>query len=118
QLTLIVIGALLVYGLLRIAFYSRQAAYLEETIRAQASRDSNFLETVRAMQGIKLYGREDQREVLWHNHYVDTQNALIRSGRLSILQSSSNGLLFGLENVLVIYFGASMVIETTLTVGM
>lgn len=118
KLTLVVVGALLIYGLLRLAFYARQAAYLEETIRAQASRDSNFLETVRAMQGVKLYGREDQREVLWHNHYVDTQNALIRSGRLSILQTSGNAMLFGLENVLVVYLGATMVMDTTLSVGM
>jgi ATP-binding cassette subfamily B protein RaxB len=118
KLTVVVLAALAIYALLRFALYSRQATYLEETIRTQAKRDSNFLETLRAMQGVKLHGRENQREVLWHNHYVDTQNAMIRSGRLSILQSGSNGLLFGLENIFVIYLGAAMVMQNALSVGM
>ena len=118
KLALVVLAALAIYGLLRLAFYRRPAADLEETSRSQPQRESNFLETLRAMQGIKLHGREAQREVLWHNHYVDTQNAQIRAGRLQLLQSSSNSTLFGLENILVIFLGASMVMAGTLTVGM
>ena len=50
--------------------------------------------------------------------YAEVINSEIRLGRLNISFDSFNRLLFGLENVLVIYFAALMVMANSLSVGM
>jgi len=70
------------------------------------------------MQTIKLFGNESQRQGIWQNRYAEVINSEIRLGRLNISFDSFNKLLFGLENVLVIYFAALLVISNSLFVGM
>ncbi|MFT6779810.1 MAG: ATP-binding cassette subfamily B protein RaxB, partial [Paraglaciecola sp.] len=65
---------------------------------------------------IKLFGNESQRQGIWQNRYAEVINSEIRLGRLNISFESFNKLLFGLENVLVIYFAAIMVMANSLTV--
>ncbi|MFZ5841534.1 MAG: peptidase domain-containing ABC transporter [Pseudomonadota bacterium] len=117
-LTGVVVGALVLYCLFRWALYLPIKAATEEQIVATAKKDSNFMETVRAVQGIKLFGREAQREALWHNHFAESLNAGIRLGRLGVGYNTANQFIFGLENIIVIYLGAMAVIESSLTVGM
>ena len=117
-LTAVVSVALVVYGLIRWALYLPLKTATEEQIVATAKKDSNFMETVRAVQGIKLFGREAQREAIWHNHFAESLNAGIRLGRLSIGNHTANQFVFGLENIVVIYLGAMAIIENSLTVGM
>jgi|CXWL01.1.fsa_nt_gi ATP-binding cassette subfamily B protein RaxB len=118
KLTLVIGVALLIYCLIRWALYLPIRMATEEQIVATAKKDSNFMETVRAVQGIKLFGREAQRETIWHNHFAESLNAGIRLGRLSISYHTANQLIFGLENIIVIYLGAMAVIQSSLTVGM
>ena len=59
-----------------------------------------------------------QRQGIWQNRYAEVINSEIRLGRLNISFDSFNKLLFGLENVLVIYFAAIMVMANSLSVGM
>ncbi len=118
SLTVVVLVAVLFYSAVRVATYQRQADLVSEGIAAKARTDSNFLETLRAMQVVKLQGRELRREILWHNRFVDTQNASIRSGRLRNAQMAINAVTFGVENLLVVFLGAKLVIAGSLTVGM
>ena len=87
-------------------------------IQNSAKEQSNFLENIRGMQTIKLFGNESQRQGIWQNRYAEVINSEIRLGRLNISFDSFNKLLFGLENVLVIYFAALMVMSNSLSVGM
>ena len=87
-------------------------------IQSSAKEQSNFLENIRGMQTIKLFGKESQRQGGWQNCYVEVINNEIRLGRLEISFDSFKKLLFGLENVLVIYFAAIMVMANSLSVGM
>jgi ATP-binding cassette subfamily B protein RaxB len=118
KLTAVVLGAIALYTLIRLALYRPRHQATEEMIQSSAKEQSNFLENIRGIQTIKLFGNESQRQGIWQNRYAEVINAEIRLGRLNISFESFNKLLFGLENVLVIYFAALMVMANTLSVGM
>ena len=61
QLALVVICAVVVYALLRWALYKPLRERTEASIIATAKEQSNFMETVRGMQSIKLFGQQSQR---------------------------------------------------------
>lgn len=118
KLTTVVLAAIALYTLVRLALYRPLHQATEEMIQASAKEQSNFLENIRGMQTIKLFGNETLRQGIWQNRYAEVINSEIRLGRLNISFDSFNKLLFGLENVLVIYFAALMVMANSLTVGM
>ena len=118
KLSVIVLIAIAIYAVFRIAMYRPLRQMSEELIVNQAKEQSNFMETVRGIQTIKLFGREVQRQSVWHNKYADSLNSGIRVGHLNIGYKAFNKIIFGFENVLVIYFAAMLVMEGDLTVGM
>lgn len=118
KLSIIVLVAIAIYAIFRIGMYRPLRQMSEEVIVNQAKEQSNFMETVRGIQTIKLFGREVQRQSVWHNKYADSLNSGIRVGHLNIGYEAFNKIIFGLENVLVIYFAAILVMEGDLTIGM
>jgi len=118
KLTLVVLGAIAIYTIIRLALYRPLHQATEEMIQSSAKEQSSFLENIRGMQTIKLFGNESQRQGIWQNRYSDVINSEIRLGRLNISFDAVNKLLFGLENVLVIYFAATLVMSNALSVGM
>ncbi len=118
KLTTVVLSAIILYTIVRLALYRPLHQATEEMIQNSAKEQSNFLENIRGIQTIKLFGNESQRQGVWQNRYAEVINSEIRLGRLNIIFDSFNKLLFGLENVLVIYFSAIMVMGNTLSVGM
>ncbi|ASP46536.1 peptidase domain-containing ABC transporter [Cognaticolwellia beringensis] len=118
KLTAVVLVAIALYTIVRLALYRPLHQATEEMIQNSAKEQSNFLENIRGMQTIKLFGNESQRQGVWQNRYAEVINSEIRLGRLNISFDSFNKLLFGLENVLVIYFAAIMVMSNSLSVGM
>jgi ATP-binding cassette subfamily B protein RaxB len=117
-LTKIVLAVVILSFLIQIAFYYPNRRVTEESIVATAKEDSNFLESIRAIQAIKLFSNETARQNTWLNRYAEVINADIRIGKLNIIESALNGLLWGVETAAVIYFGALAVINGSLTVGM
>ena len=118
KLTAVVLGAIALYTVVRLALYRPLHQATEEMIQNSAKEQSSFLENIRGMQTIKLFGNESQRQGVWQNRYAEVINSEIRLGRLNISFDSFNKLLFGLENVLVIYFATIMVMANSLSVGM
>jgi len=109
KLTFVVLAATLLYTIIRLILYAPLKQLTEETIITSAKEDSNFMETVRGMQSVKLFGREPQRQAVWQNFYAEAMNAGIKLGKLNITYDSVNKLLFGLENIIVIYLAAKLV---------
>jgi len=118
QLALIVMSALLLYALLRLALYRVLWLRTEATIQAAAEENSTFIESVRAIQSLKLFNRESEREGQWLNRYAEVANANVRLGRTKIAFSTLNELIFGLETVVVVYLAARLALGNYLTVGM
>ncbi len=118
KLSLVVLIALVIYAAFRVAMYRPLRQMSEEMIITQAKEQTNFMETVRGIQTIKLFGREVQRQGVWHNKFADSLNAGIKVGHLNIGYEAFNKFIFGVENVLVVYFAALLVMDGDLTVGM
>ncbi|MGI2107724.1 peptidase domain-containing ABC transporter [Shewanella frigidimarina] len=118
KLTLVVVAAIFIYALLRLALYRPLHRATEESIQASAKEQTNFLENIRAIQTIKLFTCEPQRQNLWQNRYSEVINTDIRLGKLKISFDAMNKLLFGLENIIVVYLAASIVMSGGLTIGM
>ena len=102
----------------RVAMFPAMRRRSEEAIAAAARRDSNFMETVRSAQTIKVFGKEAQRQALWSNTYADALNAGVREGRLKLAYEGVNRVLFGGERVLVVYLAALQVMDGGMSVGM
>lgn len=117
-LATIALGFVLLSFLVQLAFYYPNRRITEESIVAEAKEDTSFLESIRAIQTIKLFSHETSRQNLWLNRYAEVINTNIRLGKLDIAETTFNSLIFGLESILVIYFGALIVIDGDLTVGM
>lgn len=117
-LTAVAVGFSVVYVLLRIGTYKPFHQLNEEQVVSQAKENSNFMETVRAIQGVKIFMKERQRTQVWQEKFTDALNNEIRIGRWNIGFNSANGLVFGFENILIIYCAASIVISGGMTLGM
>ena len=118
RLALVVLVALLLYLVVRLAAYRRFRDLSEAVILAGALEGSNFIESARAIQSIKLFNREADREGQWLNRHADTVNARVRLGRAQIQFKAMNGAIFGLENILTVYLAAMLALENAMTVGM
>jgi ATP-binding cassette subfamily B protein RaxB len=116
-LGLIALGAMLLYGLLRWAWYWPLRRASENQIIHAAKQQSNFLETVRGVKTIKLFNRQGERRSGWLALLVEQVNAGLRVQKLQLLYQQLNGLLFGVEGLLVIWFGARLVMDGQFTVG-
>ena len=111
QLALVVVPALLLYLIVRLALYRRFRDLSEATIQAAAMENSNFIETARAIQSVKLFNREADRESQWLNRHADTVNANIRQGRAQIQFRTINAGIFGLENIVTVYLAAMLALD-------
>jgi ABC-type bacteriocin/lantibiotic exporters, contain an N-terminal double-glycine peptidase domain len=117
-LAMIVLGALALYTVLRLALYRVLRQRNEAAIQEKAKESSAFIETVQAIQSLKLFNRESERESQWLNRYASYVNANVRLGKVKIGFKTINEAIFGLENILVIYFAATFALDGGMTVGM
>jgi len=118
QLGSLVCGVAALYGLLRFALYGPLRQAQEEYIVRAARQQSNLLETVRGIQSVKLLDRQHHRQTVYQNLVVDAFNAGIRVQKLTMLFQALQGALFGVENIAVIWLGATLVLQGRLSVGM
>lgn len=118
QLTAVVLLALLLYGLLRLATLPVLRRREQALIAAGAEEETAFLETLRCVQTLKAFGRELDRHAYWQNKRARTVNAEVASGRLGLSLNAANGVLFGVESLVVVWLGAHAVLDGGFTVGM
>jgi ATP-binding cassette, subfamily B, bacterial CvaB/MchF/RaxB len=117
-LSLIVILFVLLYLLLRWAMYRPSQSITENSIIASAKEQTHFMESIRAIQTIKVFQRENDRQNQWQNRLADVMNTNIYLARWGIGFSALSGLLFGIENIIVTYFLATAVMGSTISLGM
>jgi ATP-binding cassette, subfamily B, bacterial CvaB/MchF/RaxB len=118
RLALVALIAITLYVTLRLILFRPLRSRTDDQIHAQARQDSTFIETVRAIQSIKLFGREAERESVWQNRYAGFVNAGIRVGRLQVGFKAANDFIYALENVATIYLGARLALDGAITIGM
>jgi ATP-binding cassette subfamily B protein RaxB len=92
--------------------------YLRSYEVLHATQQGYFLETVKSIQGIKLFCAEGVRLGQWANLVVRGQNRMARSERIQALFRLSNTLVFGGERLLVIWYATSLVLQHEISIGM
>lgn len=118
QLALVVLTAFAFYTVLRLGLYRLLRDRSLAVIEAKAYENSTFIETLRAIQSLKIFNRESDRETQWLNRYADVVSANVRLGRTKIAFITINDALFGLESVVTIYLAARLALSNSLTIGM
>lgn len=117
SLAWIAVAAMVLYGIGRWAWYRPLRNATEEQIIHAAKQQTHFLETIRGVKTIKLFQRQDERRSTWLTLLVDQINADLRTQKLHVLYRLMNGVLFGLERIIIIWFGATLILDGEFTVG-
>lgn len=118
RLTEIVLGLVIGYGVLRYVMYHPLRQATEEQLVKTATKNSNFYETVRGIQCLKIFGGESTRHAAWQNLLAESMNGGIRVSRLNIWFTAINGVLFGVANIAVIWLGAKSIMAGEFSIGM
>jgi ATP-binding cassette subfamily B protein RaxB len=90
----------------------------EEAVVYAASENSHFLESLRGMASIKALAIGDRRQGIWNNYLVDRVGAELRVAKIDLIFAVAAPVLFGLDRVVIIFFGARAVIDGILSIGM
>lgn len=118
RITAIALVAVAAYIVVRwLVFRALRNATAEQIIHA-AKQQTHFLETASGAQSVRLFDRGETRRIGWMNIVAEQFNAELRIQRVHISYETANKLLFGVERVLVIWLGASMVLNHVFTTGM
>ncbi len=117
-LTAIALGCVAAYAVLRWVFFRPLREATEEAIVHDAKKASHFLESLRGVQSIKLFNRQEDRQARFMNLVVDAMNANIATRKLDLMFGVMHKLVFGIERVAVIWVGALLVMDQRFSVGM
>ncbi len=117
-LTGIVVGALCFAFIGQLAIFPVARRQQEEQLHISARENSLFLETIRAARTIKIFGREPERLAVWQNAYSETVDSRLRISRFGINTGVGGSMLSGIENIIILYVGAKLVMAGTFTLGM
>ncbi len=118
QLSWVALIAVALYLAIRLVWYRPLYAASEETLVRDANQASHFLESIRGMRAIQLFGRQTERQGAWQTLQVSATNARLKVQKLRILYGLVRGILGGLMALLIVWLGARQIIATELTVGM
>lgn len=117
-LTGLVLGALIFYMIMRYLSYHSLKFKMATSIHQHAKVASIFLESLQTMVPVKAFLKEQVRLNTWRNSLVDALNGDISVERLQIKYRGMNHLLTHLEYIGVVAFGASLVLNNQISLGM
>jgi len=118
KLASIAFAAAAIYAVIALGSFPFMRRRQEELIVARAKEHSFIIESVRAARAVKLFGREGERESQWRNAFADVVNAGMAAGKFEVGVAFANTLLFSLQLVVIVYFGARFILAGAMTVGM
>lgn len=117
-LALITTLTIVVYALIRLLLIKLSTRLSMETMLTDAEKQSHFLESLRAIEVVKIAGLEQQRVAKWRNLLVAVLNSKVQFGNTDILFAATNAMLLGISNILVVYLAAKSAMAGAMTVGM
>ncbi|HDZ09964.1 peptidase domain-containing ABC transporter [Pseudohongiella sp.] len=116
-LAFVVLGFVALVTVLKLALIPKIQTMQEQIIVAEAKTSTGLMENMRTIEIIKFYCRELQRLALWRNLYAEQINTQVALTRFTMNLDAIYGLLFALENILVIYLAALLVLDGEITLG-
>jgi ATP-binding cassette subfamily B protein RaxB len=118
KLSVVVAISILAYGLLRFLAYKPFRNAAEDQLILQAKEQTIFIESIRAIQSIKLFNQETERRSRWLNALANAINRGIATSKMSVGFSGAHDLTAGACNLLLVWFGARLVMDNEFSVGM
>lgn len=106
------------YLLLRALFYHQFRNANEERLILAAREQSFFLETIRGIVPLKLFGFEQPRLHAWQSMKTAVTDRDLRTQHLEILFKSFASTISAGKGLLILFLGAGAVIDGVLSVGM
>ncbi len=117
KLAWIAIITVLLYAIIRWIWYYPLRRATEEQIVHAAKQSTHFMETMRGIRTIKSFEKQEYRQSTWLTLFVDQINAGLITQKLGLMFSFTSSLIFGLQNIIIVWLGANLVIEGEFTVG-
>lgn len=114
---LLALAVLMLYVLARLGFQRPLREATTEQIVHSARQQSHFLESLRGMQGVRLYGRGHQRLGEWTRLVSREVDAERRVSALHVSHGAVSRVLFGLQRVGMIWLGAQAVLTGQASLG-
>jgi ATP-binding cassette, subfamily B, bacterial CvaB/MchF/RaxB len=118
SLAMLALAALACFIIIRLATLATLKRVNSNVITAQAREQSIFMETVRGIQTLKLFGREADRQRLWLNRFAEYQNASLKLGRISIGYGTLSNATTAIENILFVFLAVKLAMANEMTIGM
>ena len=118
KMSLIVLSGVFVYAVSRILLFSLIKNATFERILSAAKENTHFLETIRSITPIKLFGREETRATRWSNLKMNTTNRDISLQKINVFFKSFTGAISSVQLLALLYCGASLVMAKEMSVGM
>ena len=106
------------YALLRTALAHRLREATAEQILHTARQQTHFLESVRGVQSIRLFGKTQDRQSSWMNTLADQVNAELHVARVTVLLQNASLFVTSLERVAVVWILAGLALDSKFTIGM
>lgn len=113
----IAVITMLIYAVIRWIWYYPLRRATEDQIVHAAKQNTHFMETMRGIRTIKQFEKQDYRQATWLSLFVNQINAGLTTQKLNLMFGFVNTLLFGLQNIIIVWLGATLVIEGEFTVG-
>ena len=107
-----------IYGLLKLAYYNVMKMSNANLLAAQAAETSSFLENIRGISTIKSFCQEGNRQRIWQNRKTDVINSTAKLGRLNSGFDAANAALVGFETIIFVYIAVRMAMNGNMTIGM
>ncbi|KIS41611.1 peptidase domain-containing ABC transporter [Kosakonia radicincitans] len=114
----IVLGFTVCYAAMRIITYKFYRTISEELIVKRARSGSHFMETLYGIATIKSLNLKNRRSQHWLNTNIDVSNASLRQTRFDMLFGGINTFINSVDQVVILWLGALMVMDNTMTIGM
>ncbi|WGE30957.1 peptidase domain-containing ABC transporter (plasmid) [Edwardsiella tarda] len=118
QLSWVVIAFTALYVLMRLLTYGYYRQLSEEKLVRKARASSYFMETLYGIATVKMQGMVERRIAHWLNLEIDTINADIQVTKMDMLFGGINTFVAACDQVVILWLGASLVIDNQMTIGM
>ncbi len=118
KLAAIVLIVATLYLVVRLAVFGPYRRASEELIVRQAQAQTFLMETLRGMSAIKFFSRPGWRVAGWMNQQASMVNARVKQERINLLHQGVNGVIGAIEQALVLYLAAQMIIAEQFSIGM
>ncbi|WP_086933435.1 peptidase domain-containing ABC transporter [Agarilytica rhodophyticola] len=118
KLSIIVFAVSVFYVVLDFNNFKIQKVLLEDAVSFGAKGHTAFIESVRLIESVKILENEKNRHYKWLTYFSQETDKRYESAHLENKIEFLRQIIFGLENITIIYLGSLMVIKNSISLGM